>query len=321
MADHLQNELVQRYLKRSSLFWKFSREAKFVRWQKEARNAAWRKLNWDDNKKLGISDKGREAAELLGLIPSEVFAHPEVIKAKPELFEYYRLLSCLSAKGLGQIKKALKLNKQNIPSEDERLLRLCRLLNEFLSNALARTANTNREGMLRTIYAEAGSEWQGTWVNQIGNLAAQDLALFITSFARAHDLIDAAKTEAAADEGNFLVLKSGNVIRFASEPDVEIRNANKELICVIEIKGSADTAGAQTRLGETKKSFTKAKLANPRCVTIFLPCVLTAAVEKQLSTERDIDKVFNLLAIFKDGEKRRDFLTELFKFILREPIS
>ncbi len=124
-----------------------------------------------------------------------------------------------------------------------------------------------------------------------------------------------------ADEGNFLVLKSGNVIRFGSEPDVEFRNSRGELLCVIEIKGSADTAGAQTRLGETKKSFTKAKLENPRCLTIFLPSVLTSAVERQLQTERDIDKVFNLLDIFRDEAKRTEFLTELFKFILREKVA
>jgi hypothetical protein len=111
------------------------------------------------------------------------------------------------------------------------------------------------------------------------------------------------------------------MILFGSEPDVECRNNKNELICVIEIKGSADKAGAQTRLGETKKSFTKAKLENPRCVTIFLPSILTSAVEKQLQTERDIDKVFNLLAILKDQVKQKEFLTELFKFILRENIS
>ena len=256
----------------------------------------------------------------LHTIWTEVFAHPEVIKAKPELFEYYRLLSCLSSKGLGQIKKALCLNKRNIPSEDERRLRLCKLLNEFLSKALARTASANRESLLHIVYAEAGSEWQGTWVNQIGNVAAQELAAHITSFAREHDLIDAAKTKAAADEANCLVLKSGSTIVFGSEPDVEFRNAKKDLVCVIEIKGSADTAGAQTRLGETKKSFTKAKLENARCVTIFLPSVLTAAVEKQLLTERDIDKVFNLLAIFRNAAERKRFLTELFKFTLRESV-
>jgi len=88
--------------------------------------------------------------------------------------------------------------------------------------------------------------------------------------------------------------------------------------CVIEIKASADKAGAQTRLGETKKSFTKAKLENPRCHTIFLPSVLTPSVQKQLTTERDIDQVFNLVAILRDDAKRIEFLEEFFRFRLRE---
>ncbi len=59
---------------------------------------------------------------------------------------------------------------------------------------------------------------------------------------------------------------------------------------------------------------------NPRCVTIFLPSILTPAVRKQLQTERDIDKVFNLIDIFKDSAKREEFMEELFKYILREKI-
>ena len=316
--DHLQRELVERYLARSALFWKFAREAKFARWQKEARSAAWKTLEWDCGK-LGISPEGKIAAERLGFAPTEVFAHSEVLKDKPELFEYYRLLGCLSQKGLGQIKKGLGLRRKSA-TEGEFLLRSCALVNQFVSNALARTASANRESLVRTMFAEAGSEWQGSWVNQVGELAAQELQKVIVEYAKSTNLVDDAKTEGAADEGNYLVLKSGNVIHFGSEPDVECRGKKRELLCVIEIKGSADSAGAQTRLGETKKSFTKAKLENPRCVTIFLPSVSTAAVERQLKTERDIDKIFNLLAIFKEDAKRSGFLTELFRYILRERV-
>jgi hypothetical protein len=317
MPDFLQNELVQRYLKRSALFWKFSREARFARWQKEARSAAWKTLEWDCPK-LGITPDGRAAAERLGFSPTEVFAHPAVLQERPELFDYYRLLACLSNKGLGQIRSKLGVRKKNFKAVEEFCLRLCVLLNRFMCNALERTASANREALIRTMFAEAGSEWQGTWVNQIGELAAQEIEKLIVMFAQANKLVDEAKTEAAADEGNFLILKSGASIRFGSEPDVEFRNPKKELVCVIEIKGSADKAGAQTRLGETKKSFTKAKLQNPRCLTIFLPSVLTPAVEEQLRSERDIDKIFNLLEVCHDEAERTRFLTEIFKFILRE---
>ncbi len=157
-------------------------------------------------------------------------------------------------------------------------------------------------------------------MNNIGQLAAQELQQVVVGFAEQKNLVDRHKTELAAEEGNYLVLKSGMRICFGSEPDVECRSKTGELVCVIEIKGSADKAGAQTRLGETKKSFTKAKLENPRCHTIFLPSVLTPAVKKQLTTERDIDQVFNLLAILRDESKRIEFLEELFKFRLREKI-
>jgi|SRR5579884_3380852 len=319
MSEHLDTELVDRYLKRSALFWKFSRDARFAKWQKLARGAAWNALEWNCEP-LGISAEGKAAAERLGFVPSEVFAHPQVLDRRPELLEYYRLLSCLSNKGFGQIKKQLGLSRKLLKSPETYQLELCKLLNRFLSNALAHTASANREALIRTVFAEAGSEWQGTWVNDIGQLAEQELEKIIVEYADKLDLVDRNATEAAADEGNFLILKSGNVFCFGSEPDVECRSKKKELLCVIEVKGSADRAGAQTRLGETKKSFTKAKQENAHCVTIFLPSVVTSSVQKQLQTERDIDKVFNLLEIFKDTRKRDDFLTELFKFILREAV-
>lgn len=320
MKNHLRGELLDRYLKRSALFWKFSRDAKFARWQKESRNAAWKSLVWDCGE-LGITVKGKEAAERLGFAPTEIFAHPEVIKDNPELFEYYRLLSCLSNKGYGQIKMAFGISKRNLKTNQEVLLKSCILLNNFLSNALARTVSMNREHLLRIMFAEAGSEWQGTWVNQIGILASQELEAIIIEFAKKKNLIDEIKTEKSAGDENIIFLKSGNNIRFASEPDVECRNKKGDLICVLEIKGSADKAGAQTRLGETKKSFTKAKHENPHCITIFLPSVLTASVKEQLKKEREIDKVFDLLEITNDNIRRREFLNELFKYVLRENIS
>jgi len=58
---------------------------------------------------------------------------------------------------------------------------------------------------------------------------------------------------------------------------------------------------------------------NPHCTTIILP-LLTRAVERQLKTERDIDRFFNLLDICRDQGARSKFLIELFKFILREDV-
>ncbi len=308
MPDLIKSELRQRYLSRALLFWKCARDAKFAKLQRLARTAAWKNLEWDWQV-LGITQAGKSAAEAFGFVPTEVFAHPNVLQEHPELFEYYRLLACLPKKGLTQIKAAYKIKDS---------AGQCALFNNFISDLLSSATHITRDLILRTIFAEAGSEWQGTWVNNVGILAAQKLEALLVDFAKAHELINESKTLAALEKENSVVLKSGVSIVFGSEPDVECRDRKGNLLCVIEIKGSTDKAGAQTRLGETKKSFTKAKLENPRCVTIFLPSVLTKAVQKQLQTERDIDKVFNLLDIFEDETKRAEFIDEFFKFILRE---
>jgi hypothetical protein len=307
MAENLHFALEECYKARSAFFWRKVRASPFKDWQRQARSATWKNLVWDWEA-LGITPMARAAADRLGFVPSEVFAHPEVLSASPELEDYYRLLACLPNKGLGQIRSSAERGKR---------MDLCRLLNSMLSSLLAAAAKASRESLLHTIFAEAGTEWQGTWVNSIGLQAAQAVEQMLTNFAVRENLLDPVATAKLLEKANGFVLKNGTVLLFGSEPDVECRSKDKDLIYVIEIKGSADKAGAQTRLGETKKSFTKAKLENPRCYTIFLPSVLTDAVRSQLRTERDIDQVFNLLEILNDETKREEFLKELFKYQLR----
>jgi hypothetical protein len=310
MAEHLHLALEKRYMARSGFFWRQVRDSHFKDWQRQARSATWKNLVWDWEA-LAITPMARAAADRLGFVPSELFAHPEVLAASPELEDYYRLLACLSNKGLAQIRSAAHKGNR---------AELCKLLNGILSSLLGTNSNASRESLLNTIFAEAGTEWQGTWVNSIGLQASQAVEQILATFAADKNLLDPVATAKLNEKVNGIVLKSGTILRFASEPDVECRVKDGKLICVIEIKGSADKAGAQTRLGETKKSFTKAKLENPRCHTIFLPSVLTNAVRTQLKTEREIDQVFDLLEILNNDTMREDFLKELFKFRLREEI-
>ena len=92
MADFVHSELTERYLKRAALFWKFTRDAKLARLQKEARSAAWDNLKWNWSA-LGISAEAKAAADKLGLVPSEIFAHPQVVAKNENLMKYYRLLA------------------------------------------------------------------------------------------------------------------------------------------------------------------------------------------------------------------------------------
>ncbi|MEO5804032.1 MAG: hypothetical protein ABIR24_10925 [Verrucomicrobiota bacterium] len=67
------------------------------------------------------------------------------------------------------------------------------------------TATVNREGLLNTVYAEAGSEWQGSWVNAISQLADQELENVIKTFALKNNLLDA---ESTGENRKLLVLKA-----------------------------------------------------------------------------------------------------------------
>lgn len=305
----LPGELKERYLNRAKLFWKFVRDAKFSELQKLARKAAWNELKWNWQA-LGITPAARQAAEKLGFVPSEVFAHPIVIGQLPELFEYYRLLACLPGKGLSQIMTG---------ASDHSMTAKCVLLNNMIGELLQIQLELSLDRIGHTLFAEAGSEWQGTWVNRIGQAAALAVEVVIVEYLEAKKLTIEPKATDSIKEGR-IVLKSGITIGFGSEPDVEFRNKDDTLICVIEIKGSADRAGAQTRLGETKKSFAKAKKENRHCKTIFMPSVLTPSVEKQLKSEGEVDQVFDLLSVTKDATARKKFLKELFHFVLREKV-
>jgi hypothetical protein len=80
---------------------------------------------------LGISSEAKAAADNLGLVPSEIFAHPEVVAENPNLLKYYRLLACLPAKGLAQIRKK--------STKASRVQDICILLNRQ-----SRSTNTAR---------------------------------------------------------------------------------------------------------------------------------------------------------------------------------
>ena len=106
-------------------------------------------------------------------------------------------------------------------------------------------------------------------------------------------------------------------IIFSNEPDIAILNSKGKLKVAIEIKGSMDKAGAQTRLGEAKKSFAKAKTEDAHCLTIYLASCFTEAVLNQLKKDREIDMYFNLIDILADEEKKQEFLKELFHHRIR----
>jgi hypothetical protein len=151
--------------------------------RKLARRASFESLVWNW-KRLGISARGREAAESLEFAPSEVFAHPDVMSAHPELAEYYRLMAFLPKKGLPKI-------KSRAGTQDT--LPFCRFLNRRLSSLISVAAKVSRENRLNPIFVGAAKQ-QGNWPDP-GLEAARDLEQIITNYATENGLVDFEATE------------------------------------------------------------------------------------------------------------------------------
>jgi hypothetical protein len=132
--------------------WPKSVVARPEAWRKAAHSASWNNLAWSWTK-LGISASGRKAAESLELTPSEVFAHPDMISAHPEMSDYYRLMAFLPKKGLARIR---------LDPGPKETLAFCRFVNRYLSCLVTAAAKASRQSRLNPILDGAGKK-QGNW--------------------------------------------------------------------------------------------------------------------------------------------------------------
>jgi len=174
----------------------------------------------------------------------------------------------------------------------------------------------------QVIIAEIGTEIQGSWVNLIGQGAARNVEEMILQQARRHRWLQKShRTVLRAGRKRRrqleLFLRNGWRIIFSSEPDVAVYDSKGVLRAAVEIKGSMDKAGAQTRYGEAKKSFSKALRENPRCETFYLASCFTQAVLQQIKEDGQVRQVFNLADVLSNVSRRQEFLDELFTYVIR----
>lgn len=270
---------------------------------------------------MGISDQAFIIVKEAFIEPAQVFCHPSVLEQDSDLLEYYRNLAALSQKGLSQILSG-RILKSHKGDNFERNRVIAKILNQIISSVIVDTKGFSLALAQNTVLSEIGTEIQGIWVNMIGQGAAKAVEGIIHDYAQAEGLILSTEKKEVSVSGKkqkqiHLVLNNNWRIIFSSEPDVGIRDPKGKLQVAIEIKGSMDKAGAQTRLGEAKKSFAKAKAENAHCTTIYLASCFTDAVLSQLRTEREVDLHFNLIEILADESKKFQFLKELFHYQIR----
>lgn len=258
------------------------------------------------SKPIGVSERAWQTVRKRNQDPALVFCYPEVIEKDTGLLEYYRLVAAISQKGLAQLLKEEK------HTSTKRAL----VLNSIISDLIESIPDEFLNKMEDVALAELGTEVQGGWVNKIGVGTAKLVREMILGHARKHGYIKR-ELKVKGKGGIYVELTKGWSLIFADEPDVSIRDNKGILQAAIEIKGSMDVAGAQSRYGEAKKSFGKALKENPRCETIYLCSCLTPAVARQIEEDGQVRKTYILPEILSDAKKRRQFLEELFKYIIR----
>jgi hypothetical protein len=263
---------------------------------------------------LGISGTAFKKVAQAGIRPHLIFCHPSVLEANPKALLYYRNLSALSNKGLNQMLAGLKGERRERARVE--------LLNGMLSAIIEDMAAVDLEMARAVIPAEIGSELQGTWVNIIGKGAADRVEKLIDSFADGKKLVKSRTVERVSvgrkkKTYRKIDLHNGWCIIFGDEPDVAIRDRAGTLRVAIEIKGSMDKAGAQTRYGEAKKSFAKALKEYAQCETIYLASCFTESVMEQIMADAQVRKIFNLIEIMAEEKARREFLREIFVHQIR----
>lgn len=264
-------------------------------------------------RKLGISKEAINRVIEAGGYPHQVFAHPQVIAKRPHLIGYYRNIVTISKKGIGQIlfsTERYESGGKKITIEDA--ITICEILNRILSGVIEALPNYTVELSRQAILAEIGTELQGTWANVIGIGAAKAVKGLLGEY------IEKEKLGRSLKDGSFK-LNNGWTIIFASEPDVAFFDISGVKQIAIEIKGSLDKAGAQTRYGEAKKSFAKQLIENPRCHTVYLASCFTDAVIEQIKQDGQVREWFNLTSILYDESERKRFLNRLFH-IVKAPI-
>lgn len=319
-TSSLTDALLRSYIARAKLFYSVLNKKNvpnlFVRVKQLSTNISTWHLS-----ELGIQEPAFSIVKKASIEPAHIFCHPAVLEQDGELLEYYRNLAALSQKGLSQILSG-QLPRSRKGDNQERHRAIIRILNQIISSVIVDAKGFSLSLAHNTILSEIGTEIQGTWVNMIGQGAARAVEGIIHDHAQAKGFISSTERKEVSVSGKkrkqiHLVLTNNWRIIFSAEPDVAIRDPKGRLQVAIEIKGSMDRAGAQTRLGEAKKSFAKAKVENAHCTTIYLASCFTDAVLSQLKTEREVDLHFNLIDILADGAKKIEFLEELFHYQIR----
>jgi hypothetical protein len=226
---------------------------------------------------LGVVDPAVIKDEISQFIPAEVqktlaamgirdefvFPLPAVIKAKPTLVGYYRLLLGAPQKsfykgstGMGMFKSMEELGTLSTKQEAN-VPAFCAAMASSLCDLVRQIPSFSTRDLRELPLLTFGSQLQGSNNTLIGKKAMQEVFLAVSELLGRH---------VVKKEGNRLAVKNsaGRIVHItlSHDPDVSVQEEvggrvhNK---VAIEVKGGTDVSNVHNRAGEAEKSHLKAK--------------------------------------------------------------
>jgi hypothetical protein len=281
-----------------------------------------KKLNFNPSKKYLIEKDAWNYISNLKIKPQLVFCHPDLLFEFPIVSLYYRGMAGLSIKAakdyMGSI-EALEAGSKKIRLTNDKVLKMSRTYNIFLSSIILNSTNWTLENGLRTIIATMGISLDGTIRNKIGDIGEDRVRRLVLQWLLEKDLILNPKFN--SDDLPDILPRTYNLVQdiemnFSSEPDISFLKDN-QLVATIEIKGGIDPAGALERYGAAKKSFEHAVSASGRSRNFYLGGVFTEELQRRINSDRLVEKTYNMIMILNERDIREDFFRELFHHTLR----
>ena len=270
-------------------------------------------LSWE-LPELNISEMAWNRIIHSGIKPIIIFAHPIVLSNVNRSVGYYRMLSMVSQKSMGQIGLSSTHYEQTdrLPSSDA-ARRIARRLNTLICALIEQEdAIQTREFDLWRGMA-AGSQAQGSWQNRKGDLIEEIMRRDLVSQLYQVGLIE---TEIPVDIRTRAVelnLVDGRAVRMGSEPDIEVLTKGR-IQAAVEVKGGIDQAGVLERVGAAIKSLRRSKATSPGAITILVMTAVSLSAQARSDIESSrlsVNYLFTVEDILHDAERKAEYYSIL----------
>jgi len=325
----LLDAMIVDYGLRSTFFYRKLHELGFLDFVQEVEKliAIADTYNWDEREQWAISSTAWSYIAQADLELLRVFAHPRVLIEQARLITYYRSVAALPQKAVKYLAfgavENFERGRNKKPLSFPDALKLCKLLNTHISAIIDSSLLTfSSQDLNALLYASAGSQINGAWLNAIGAEAEMVIRrLLITEFARQNKIVNFLdknnNTIATFDDDEIVEkiasfrgfrLRDQTSILFSADPDISLLGKNGQTLAAIEVKGGKDPAGALERYGAAKKSFEEATRDNPDVKTIFIASCITDEVQQRLNKDSLFQHNFDLTEIISSEQMRARFL-------------